>query len=521
MLTVRDLVGELGLELACGQAAPPVAVRWVHVSELADPTPWLSGGELLLSTGMALSGEREQREYVRRLAEHRLAGLGLGTGFGFEELPAALLDEAARHDFPLFEVPYEMPFIAITERIASRVVNEQYELLQRAVAIQRRVERLVVEEQDVSAVVRTLANAIGATLVVLDVGGEVLASHAVRRTLSTAALDAIRREIARRDPADVPGGFTPEHEQLQGNAVVLPLPRQPAHGPTQWLVAVGEAGAFEDFERFVAQHAVIVVALALMRERVVAATERRLSGDVLTGALAGGLTASELRARLEPFGLGGDCVVVVFATAEPEQCELRLERAIRAMGLGGIVATVPTSRREVLCAVVDPQRHEPPVLAAALRAALIDGDDSGVRAAVSRLAPVEALRRSFHEARCALEVGALENGSAPAVATADDLGAYRLLLSLQDDEGLRIYCDDLLRPIEQSRTGNGEELIRSLEAYLEHNGSWEAAARALYCHRHTLRYRIGRIEELTGRRLDVAQHRIEFWLALRGRELVG
>jgi len=48
---------------------------------------------------------------------------------------------------------------------------------------------------------------------------------------------------------------------------------------------------------------------------------------------------------------------------------------------------------------------------------------------------VKALRRSFHEARCALEIGSLANGSAPAVASADDLGAYRLLLSLQDDDG--------------------------------------------------------------------------------------
>ncbi len=79
----------------------------------------------------------------------------------------------------------------------------------------------------------------------------------------------------------------------------------------------------------------------------------------------------------------------------------------------------------------------------------------------------------------------------------------------------------MLRPIERARGGNGEELLRSLEAFLEHNGSWEAAARALFCHRHTLRYRMSRVEELTGRRLDRVENRIEFWLALRGRELLG
>ena len=79
----------------------------------------------------------------------------------------------------------------------------------------------------------------------------------------------------------------------------------------------------------------------------------------------------------------------------------------------------------------------------------------------------------------------------------------------------------MLRPIERARGGNGEELMRSLEAFLEHHGNWEAAARALFCHRHTLRYRMSRVEELTGRRMDRVENRIEFWLALRGRELVG
>jgi purine catabolism regulator len=115
----------------------------------------------------------------------------------------------------------------------------------------------------------------------------------------------------------------------------------------------------------------------------------------------------------------------------------------------------------------------------------------------------------------------LANGSAPAVASSEDLGAYRLLLSLQDDDGLRQYCEDVLRPIERARGGNGDELLRSLEAFLDHNGNWEAAARTLFCHRHTLRYRMSRIEQLTGRRIDRVENRIEFWLALRGRELLG
>ncbi|MGA9859313.1 MAG: helix-turn-helix domain-containing protein, partial [Solirubrobacteraceae bacterium] len=144
-------------------------------------------------------------------------------------------------------------------------------------------------------------------------------------------------------------------------------------------------------------------------------------------------------------------------------------------------------------------------------------------------------RRTFHEARCAVEALALgvnggapdgrRNGSSaahgvPRVATYKDLGSFQLLLSLQDDEALRLFCDSILGPIEASEGHYGGELMRSLEAFIEENGQWERAARRLYCHRHTLRYRIRRVEELTGRNLSSARDRIEFWLALRGRELV-
>jgi DNA-binding PucR family transcriptional regulator len=89
-------------------------VRWVHISELLDPTPWLSGGELLLTTGLALDGPERRREYIATPADHGLAGLGLGTGFTHDTVPAALVEAAAERGLPLFEVPYEVPFIALT-----------------------------------------------------------------------------------------------------------------------------------------------------------------------------------------------------------------------------------------------------------------------------------------------------------------------------------------------------------------------------------------------------------------------
>ena len=130
-LTVESLIGELGLDLVSGEEAARTHVRWVHSTELPDPTPWLKGGELLLTTGIQLTGPKLQRELIDRLADHEIAGLGFGTGFAHRRLPAALVTAARKRGFPLFEVPYELPFIAITERAFAQLLDERYELLQR------------------------------------------------------------------------------------------------------------------------------------------------------------------------------------------------------------------------------------------------------------------------------------------------------------------------------------------------------------------------------------------------------
>src|SRR5436190_20153215 len=109
MLTLRDLLSDLDVRPAAGDGGMDSPVRWVHISELEDPTPWLSGGELLLTTGMQLTDAGRQREYVARLAAHGLAGLGFGTGFAHEAVPECLAAAADEHGFPLFEVPFEVP----------------------------------------------------------------------------------------------------------------------------------------------------------------------------------------------------------------------------------------------------------------------------------------------------------------------------------------------------------------------------------------------------------------------------
>src|SRR3954454_1814991 len=195
MLSVRELARDLELELLAGDDAADAPVRWVHISELADPTPWLSGGELLLTTGMGLGDADGQRAYVERLGEPGLAGLGVGVGFGHDNVAAALRDAAVARGFPLFCVPYELPFIAVTERAFTQLVNEQYAVLRRSIAAHERLQRIVLSERGLDALTGALSTLMAAAALVSDGRGEPLARRAFRRELDEASADALATEL--------------------------------------------------------------------------------------------------------------------------------------------------------------------------------------------------------------------------------------------------------------------------------------------------------------------------------------
>jgi DNA-binding PucR family transcriptional regulator len=541
LLTVRELLKDLDVRLLAGEPGLDLPVRWVHISELPDPTPWLSGGELLLTTGMQLDGAQSAREFVARLADHHLSGLGFGTGFRHSVVPEALIELAAERDFPVFEVPYELPFIAVTEAAFTQLVNEQYAVLRRALAAHERLERIVLAERGLDAIVGAISSMIGAAVVVFDPRGAAMVQRAFRRPLSPEMVNVTAGEVRDRSRRREPGAFMPSGEE-GSSSLALPvasevLPSRAAVAglariPEAWLVAIKDSGPLSDFDRLTLHQAVTVVALELLRARVAGDTERRLAGDVLAAVIRGELAGAELERRLEPFGLSERVAALVVQRSggsvsrptSPGPTEAALVSALRDEAAAGLVA----SSGPLTCAFVaaPPTLEEDELFSLAERLAARLSVEPGYNIGVGRAVPGGEARRSFHEARCALEALALgasgsSNGSGPArVATYRDLGSFQLLLSLQDDEALRLFCDSILGPIEASEGHYGGELMRSLEAFIEENGQWEKAARRLYCHRHTLRYRIRRVEELTGRDLGNARDRIEFWLALRGRELV-
>src|SRR6201993_164706 len=221
MLTVRELLRGLDVRLVSGEEAIDAPVRWVHISELQDPTTWLAGGEVLLTTGMALETPQQQREFLNRLADHQLAALGFGVGFSHEAVPRALVQAAVEREFPVFEVPYEVPFIAVTEAAFTQLVNEQYAVLRRALAAHERLERVVLSERGLEALAGTLATLIGAAVLVFDGRGEPMVQRAFRRSLEADEVAALQVELCERRRAG--RAFLPSHTGLADRSLALPV----------------------------------------------------------------------------------------------------------------------------------------------------------------------------------------------------------------------------------------------------------------------------------------------------------
>src|SRR5215218_1574845 len=469
MLTLRDLISDLDVRPASGGEELDAPVRWVHISELEDPTPFLSGGELLLTTGMALTDAETQHAYVARLARHGLAGLGLGTGFAHDTMPEALIAAAAEHGFALFEVPYELPFIALTEKAFSHLVNEQYAVLRRALAAHERLERIVLSEQGLAGVAAALSGLIGGPALVFDGRGEELASSGAEAPV----VAELGSELRERTRAGARRGFAPGGE-LEGRALALPVARAGGEDgmPQAWLVAAKGSGSLSEFDRLTLHQAVTIVALELLRKQMADDTERRLAGDVLSALVSGELAGAELARRLEPFGLGDRTGMLVFAPPRQVKASVEdaLSRAVRDEAAAGLVAG--TGRFS--CALLAPPKGgDEELFALAERLRLRVGREAGAElsAGAGRSALAGDARRTFHEARCALEARELAADNGPrTVATYHDLGSFQLLLSLQDDEALRLFCDSILAPIEDGEGAYGGELMRSLEAFIECNG---------------------------------------------------
>jgi purine catabolism regulator len=220
-ITLHELARTLRLPVLAGDVSKQVG--WVHGTELADPTPFLEGGELLLTTGLTAVGD----EYVERLVRAGVVGLGFGTGLGHDVVPPGLVDAAERAGLGLVEVPREVPFIAISKAVSKALAADEYAALTRTSEAQRALTRAAVGA-GVGGVVRRLGQWIDGWVVLLDAAGEPVHAHNPRLVPDLTA------ELARLQTA---GGLASAAFELDGVHVFLQVLGSRARG----VLAVGTA----------------------------------------------------------------------------------------------------------------------------------------------------------------------------------------------------------------------------------------------------------------------------------------
>lgn len=507
-LTLASLAQHSALKLTvlAGADRLTAEVRWVHTSELDDPAPYLEGGELLLTTGLKLpvAEPDAMRGYVERLAAAGVVGVGFGVGVGHDAVPPALVAAARETGLPLLEVPQATPFIAISKAVSAAVAADQYKAVTAGFEAQRELTRAALAPDGTAALLARLATHVDGWAALYDASGAVLAAApdwAARRAGRLAGeIDRLRDTPAPASASVSGPSGTEDRVELQS----LGSGRRP-----RGFLAVGTGERLDTSARYVVHAAVALLTLSLEQSRTLQDAQARLAAALLRMLLAGEPEhARAVAGRL-------------YGTLLERPVRLLIAEPADAHG-GPDAVTVLGERAEAAAA-----RCGEPVLAVRQgpRLVVLAAEDAGTLAATADLADAEdALAAGLSAAVPAYDVPLAHQQAERALAVAlrrgrnlvehDEVGAGSVMPLLADD-AVRAFAEGLLRPLREHDATSRGDLVASLAAWLSHHGQWDAAAADLGVHRHTLRYRMRRVEEILGRSLDDPDVRMELWLALK------
>jgi PucR family transcriptional regulator, purine catabolism regulatory protein len=506
--TLRNLVAmpDLGLVVRSGAGALDRTVGWVHVSELEDPTPFLEGGELLLTTGLALHrGRSAQVAYVERLAATNVVALGWGTGLTHDQVPATVIAAAENCGLPVIEVPRQTPFIAISKAVSRAIAADEYAAVTRTYEAQHQLTSAAVRSDGFASLVRRLARLIDGWVVLLDRGGGVMhAAPADARTRQATLVAEINRLRGHRAPASAAINTGTGEIAVQSLAS--------GRGILGFL-AVGRESDIGVIERQIVNDAASLLTFGLDQSRALEVARRQLRSGMFHLLLTGERQMVRRAARELWGGLPAEPLRLVVLTAGAD---------VRSSAGDLLEAEAPLRNGTVAFADIGD----------ALAAVVHDGGDAlewftavpprlaGLHIGVSEPAGYADLATAFRQASRAAEVGRQVGQEVTWFAEIAGPGLLRLV----EAERAYAFADSLLGSLEQhDATGRGD-LVKSLRVWLEHHGQWDPSAARLGVHRHTLRHRMRKVEQLLGRSLDSPDIRAELWLALqlrRDRDLSG
>ncbi|WP_218105284.1 PucR family transcriptional regulator [Micromonospora rhizosphaerae] len=485
----------------------------LYITDLLDPRRYLSGGEVVLTGLMWRRAPADSETFVAACAAAGVAAIGAGDA-AYGSVPADLVEACRVHQVPLFEVPVEVSFRDILDEVNPSLWARRATGLASVLVRHRGLVAAMAAGARLGDLLSPVAADLGVDCWVLTPTGRIVAG--------TAGLDAAGR-------ADLAAAFVaadrlPVAVTVAGRPLtVLAVPGRPEHRLASWLLAV-TAGTARAPLPDAADELVSLVALARAQADEATRVERRLA-DRVGSLLDSGGDLAELRARLSSCGLSPDSTFLALTaslTGLPGPAELAVavvEEILRPCAPQTVVAGLAADRPDGVLAVVSAPAQPASTVLDTVRAgiaALVPALGAG-RLAVGISGPAAgavALPGAVEEARHAWRA-AIDRPGRATVVSADELASHLLLLAGVPTDTRRAFRDRLLGPLVEYDRVHDARLVQTLETFLDCSGSWTRCAELLHVHVNTLRYRIGRVEQLTGRDLNRFEDRVDLFLALR------
>jgi PucR family transcriptional regulator, purine catabolism regulatory protein len=509
-------------------------VRWVHVAEVADIAHLLRGGELVLTTGIALPDDPDALTiYMDELAGVGVSGVVIELVRHWSDaLPAALVTAAERHTLPLITLSRETRYVAVTEAVVGLIVDAQVAELRAAEQVHETFTALTVAGAEPAEVLREVASASGLPVVLETLGHDVLAYDTAGTDPTELLADWARRSravtVAERTSYHADAGWLVTVVGARGNdwgRLVLLCPDPPQH---RQVVIVERAASALAVHRLVARD----------REGL----ERHAHRTLLTELLASPTTPADLTARATALGVPLERRQLLGVSVRPrtttptkpttsmatqevlrdlaEATALAARRA-RVAALVGVVDD--TSVRALLS--LTPQADADAVLRRLSKeihhaAATAPRSMPVVLAAGTTVGAVTEARRSLVEAAHVAQA-ALRSASDRPYHRLDDVRLRGLLHLLADDDRIAAFADRELGPLLARDRAHGSRLIETLRHYCEHGGNKSAAAAAAHMSRTAYYQQLARIEQVLGVSLDDPESVLSLHVALLAAEIAG
>lgn len=489
--TLRTLLRRSDLALSLVTPEDPDLLdrplRWVHSSDLADPTPFLTEDLVLLTTGTQFRDEDPvaARAYVRRLSERGVAGLGFGTEVYRAGIPAELVAACADARMPLFEVPYRTPFIAIARAHAEAIAAQAYARRTWALDAQRAIAIAALRPRGLESILSELARRLDVWVGLFDATGALAHQH------PQAALDdEARGELAAHAGDLVARGAQATQSFTVGTQPFL-LFTLGRGGSLRGVIALA-TGTLDAESRAVVTSVIAMAGLAREQSEQLGRRTARLNRQVLESLLLDDPTLARRVLGAVP------AAPIVVAVAEADAPAEAIIEWCERRRTNDAIAFFAAEHRAGLTLCVS-AKHEDLVADAAVRFA--------VRWGVSEADGYSTFSRLHDQAR-----RALARATSP-VSRYGDAASASMIGALATDEA-RLVAESRLAPVRRHDEANGTDLERSLRVWLEHDATLDAAAATLGVHRHTVRSRVAQASALLGLDLSTFTARAELWVAL-------